>query len=453
MNTVITEDTKATILLCAILGKDRTEKPLSQTEYTALDKWRMAENLRPADLLQKDIANTASIASGIHYEKLEKLLNRGVQLGFSVEEWHRNGIWVISRSDKAYPVRFKTHLKDKAPPLLFGIGNSSLLQGGGVGIVGSRNVDSKGEAFTSKVANLCAENLLPVVSGGARGVDQIAMSAAIEHGGLVVGILAENLLKKSVEPYNRKAIANGQLLLLSPYHPNAHFSVEHAMGRNKLIYAMADYGLVVSADYNKGGTWTGAKEELRRENARPVFVRIEENIPSGNTKLLELGALEWPNTLDENLKLQLHNLAETRILPTAKQKKKATEITKELSLFDSSPLQETHHSSNIEKEQKSNMPIVEEIVEEKVAPIANVSTNTTTVTDYKPTMYQVALPLILTELDSPKEPKVLAEILEVNTAQLNVWLKMAVDDKVIKKLSKPVRYQKNTSIKQTFMWQ
>jgi len=30
------------------------------------------------------------------------------------------------------------------------------------------------------------------------------------------------------------------------------------MGRNKLIYAMADYGLVVSADCEKGGTWAGA---------------------------------------------------------------------------------------------------------------------------------------------------------------------------------------------------
>jgi predicted Rossmann fold nucleotide-binding protein DprA/Smf involved in DNA uptake len=29
------------------------------------------------------------------------------------------------------------------------------------------------------------------------------------------------------------------------------------MGRNKLIYAMADYGLVVSAEHKKGGTWAG----------------------------------------------------------------------------------------------------------------------------------------------------------------------------------------------------
>ena len=69
------------------------------------------------------------------------------------------------------------------------------------------------------------------------------------------------------------------------------------MGRNKLIYAMADYGLVVSAEYNKGGTWAGAKEELKRDNALTVFVRQGADHPSGNVKLVGLGAVEWPESL------------------------------------------------------------------------------------------------------------------------------------------------------------
>ena len=92
---------------------------------------------------------------------------------------------------------------------------------------------------------------MQVVSGGACGADQISMTAALEAGGVTIGILAENLLKKSVERKNRHAIADGRLLLLSPYHPNARFILGTAMGRNKLIYAMADYGLVVSAEQKK----------------------------------------------------------------------------------------------------------------------------------------------------------------------------------------------------------
>jgi len=35
--------------------------------------------------------------------------------------------------------------------------------------------------------------------------------------------------------------------------PSAGFNVGHAMQRNKVIYALADVALVVSADFEKGG--------------------------------------------------------------------------------------------------------------------------------------------------------------------------------------------------------
>jgi hypothetical protein len=36
------------------------------------------------------------------------------------------------------------------------------------------------------------------------------------------------------------------------------------MQRNKLIYALADAALVVTSDFQKGGTWAGAIEQLER---------------------------------------------------------------------------------------------------------------------------------------------------------------------------------------------
>ncbi len=141
-------------------------------------------------------------------------------------------------------------------------------------------------------------------------MDQTAIGAVLEAGGTAIGILAENLLRKSVERNARHAISDGRLLLISPYHPNVRFTIGTAMGRNKLIYAMADYGLVVSADYKKGGTWAGAEEELKRENYRPVFVRIGDPIPKGNTKLLDIGAIAWPESIEQdNLEQQLLKLA------------------------------------------------------------------------------------------------------------------------------------------------
>ncbi len=306
----LTEDAKAITMLCAVLRKGGSEVPLSHAEYALLAQWLRHAGLRPADLLRREPAAAAAAATRIERQRLETLLGRGVQLGFAVEEWQRNGIWIVSRSDSDYPARYKKHLRDQAPPLLFGVGERSLLGGGGLAKTGSRNADAAGEAFARRTAEWCARHGMTVFSGGAKGIGQAAMNAATDSGGAAVGVLADSLLKKSLESASRHALAAGRLALVSPYHPLAAFSAASALERNKLIYALADYGLVVSAEHKKGGAWAGAAEELGREFPLPVFVRLGGDAPAGNRKLPELGAIPWPEELDpENFRQQLAALA------------------------------------------------------------------------------------------------------------------------------------------------
>jgi predicted Rossmann fold nucleotide-binding protein DprA/Smf involved in DNA uptake len=67
------------------------------------------------------------------------------------------------------------------------------------------------------------------------------------------------------------------------------------MQRNKLVYALADASLVVSSDFNKGGTWTGATEQLEKLRFVPVFVRSPSRGSEGLEALERKGALPWPN--------------------------------------------------------------------------------------------------------------------------------------------------------------
>jgi predicted Rossmann fold nucleotide-binding protein DprA/Smf involved in DNA uptake len=411
MSNYLTDDTRAIILLCGVFGNDQSVKPLTQSEYTTIVRWLISSQMRPEDLLQKENIEAASKGSGIDKQRLEGLLGRGVQLGFAVEEWQRNGIWIISRSDTDYPARYKTRLKDKAPPLLFGVGDRGLLLGGGLAIVGSRKVDEDGEEFTRNIAKTCASNQMPVVSGGARGVDQFAMDASLAAGGFAIGILAESLLKKSLERNARNTIADGRLLLLSPYHPNARFTVGTAMSRNKLIYSMADYGLVVNAEHKEGGTWGGAEEELKRDNPVTVFVRITENVSLGNKKLLEMGAVAWPEQIRKG-----HLVEELNEL-SLKSKKKNKQ--KERSLFDQQP------ASEVELPQKQEVNAEMSCWENETK-----------------SAYDVVLPLILGCLDKPTTVDELSGYLGVMKGQLNVWLKRAVDENKVTKRSRPVRYQK-----------
>jgi predicted Rossmann fold nucleotide-binding protein DprA/Smf involved in DNA uptake len=383
MSAFLTNDTKAIILLCGVLGKDRALKPLTQREYTVLVNWLIGKNMRPEDLLEQDNVEHAAKGAGIDQERFKALLARGVQLGFAVEEWQRNGIWIISRSDKDYPVRYKRHLKDKSPPLLFGIGDRSLLQGGGVAIVGSRNVDVDGQVFARNAAELCAYNRMPVVSGGARGVDQISMTAALDAGGITLGVLADNLLKKSLERNARNAIAEGRMVLISPYHPNARFTVGTAMGRNRLIYALADYALVVNAEHKTGGTWAGATEELKRENPLTLFVRSGADVPLGNKKLLESGAIQWPEIkVREHLKQQLADVA----FKWAEKNKQ-----KDLTLFDSFEEQTPQNdgSKQLETSEIPSVPPKEELDAD------NFETTT------EDPIYEAVLPVILDQIASP----------------------------------------------------
>lgn len=98
------------------------------------------------------------------------LLRRGTALALAMEKWRRSGLWILSRSDAAYPKRLKRKLGQAAPPLLYGAGNPSLLENGGVAIVGSRDVPQAGLEFAQELAHCCVGHGLGVVSGGAKGV-------------------------------------------------------------------------------------------------------------------------------------------------------------------------------------------------------------------------------------------------------------------------------------------
>ncbi len=291
MPNTITSDTQAVLLLCGGLTGIRS---LTPSEYNLLAEWLKERSLCPADLLKKEIVDTyrENPLPKIDIERMEELLGYGGSMAIQVEQWLNNGFWITSRSDDEYPVRLKKILGLNSPPLLFGVGSLQMLSGGGVAIVGSRDVDDAGAEFADELAEACARNGINIVSGGARGVDQIAMAAALNNGGRALGVLANDLAKAAVISGNREAILNDQLVLVSPYHPKTHFQIGNAMARNKVIYGLADVSVVVSSTADKGGTWQGAIENLKKWNI-PLYVREAEG-HTGNGKLIEKGGEPFP---------------------------------------------------------------------------------------------------------------------------------------------------------------
>ena len=164
--------------------------------------------MRPADLLDNGgRARLAELQSpDLVAETLEKLLDRGAALGIMAERWTSRGLWVLSRSDDAYPGRLKSYLGQAAPPLLFGAGEPRLLQAGGLAMVGSRDASDEDIEFARSVAAACASQDVPVISGGARGVDLEAMAAGFEAGGKAIGVLPDSLARNAVSARYREGL-------------------------------------------------------------------------------------------------------------------------------------------------------------------------------------------------------------------------------------------------------
>lgn len=277
-------------------GGEVKQKPLNLRQYNALAAELQRRDVAPAALLEEpspipDIANSARLDP----RRIDGLLGRGYALARALERWEKRGIWVLTRADAHYPRLLRERMGRNRPPVLYGCGNPTLLDGGGLAVVGSRAVADDVAVIAEEVGALCASSGVPVVSGGAKGVDQAAMRGATDAGGCAIGILANNLARAVLVRANRDAIMQGRLLLVSPYDPAARFFVGHAMARNRLIYGLADSALVVNSDLGRGGTWTGAMEQLGKLNYVPVNVRNRGRTSQGLIGLMEHGARPWPD--------------------------------------------------------------------------------------------------------------------------------------------------------------
>jgi len=417
---ILSPDTQAVLLLCGnfAVKSNSGVKPLTVTQYNRIATWLRDQQLRPSDLLgEKGIRLLRqSIDRPKEAEEALLLLERGVAMALTIENWANQGIWVLSRSDMDYPKRFKDRLKQNSPAILYGAGKKELLTRGGLAMIGSRRADEKALDFARKTAQRCALENIQIISGGAKGVDQESMLAALGQGGVVVGIFSDNLGKATVSGKYRQAIRDGQLVLISACGPETHFQIGNAMARNKLIYALSDWALVVCTETEKGGTWAGALENLRY-NWVPLLVRDGADVTSSNKRLIKEGG---------------HSLDETKVLRHAgglKDLLQQASIQKELEVAEKS-----ESGAFIRQEASASS-------QERSYLHGSAKTGSHQITADYFWDHQV-WPAISAFLRSKGKLTVnqLVEDLEIEKAQAKAWLKRATSEQKVKKLSRPERY-------------
>jgi DNA processing protein len=290
---ILSDDAKAVLVLTTRLGdRDRPSLPPGAWHYLA--QGLSDAGLSPAAVFDADF--DAGRFARLDTERVRRLLAGTLSVFVELDALASKGIWALTTADSGYPARLRA-LGDAAPPCLFGVGESNLLEAGRLAVVGSRNVEPEGAAVAQEMAQAAVAAGSTLVSGGARGVDQLAMNAAHQAGGAVVGVLSDSLEQRIRKADMLAALDDGRTCLVVQQHPAAGFSPAAAMARNKLVYALADLTVVVAADSGGGGTWSGAEEALRRRYGRVAVWRGEGEGP-GNVALERMGAIAV-HSLDE----------------------------------------------------------------------------------------------------------------------------------------------------------
>jgi len=428
-------NTQATLLLNAYFSPPKKDapKPLTPKEWGKFALWLKDNDLSPAQLLTGEVSDHLKDWSDpkITLDRVHYLLDRGSALAVAMEKWSRVGLWVMTRSDADYPKRLKKRLGMDCPALFFGCGNRKLVNSGGLAVVGSRNITSEDLRFSRDLGRLTADSGYSVVSGGAKGVDENSMLGALGVEGTAVGILADKLHRASTSRKYRPYLLANNLALISPFYPDAGFLVGNAMARNKYIYCLSDAAVVVHSGV-KGGTWTGAKENLKKKWV-PLWVKKTTDEKAGNSEIVGFGA-EWLTDrisevdvrallgkLSEQINLQASISAVSEIVEPLIQPE-----TNLLEVADSSNLTPDRNEIDVKFVTGCSNNICEDL-----------------------TLYEFFLlklkPMII---DAPKTSAQLAEALEANKTQIEAWLKKAIKETKVRKLSRPVRFEWNSSQQQ-----
>lgn len=312
-----TDDAFVTMLLSMALSPNREEyaRPLSTQELKRLEeKVREGGLYHIGRLMNVDIGGLMLKLDVSEEEayRIYTLLNRSVQLSYTVENYLQQGIEVVTCYNDEYPQRLKKRMDEAAPPVFYRCGNAELLAKPMLAIVGISGVKTSPEVRDG-IETLVRNGVrmgYTILTGGELGVSRVAMNMAMEYGGTLVEVLGGDMTSHIQEEGISEMLADGRAAVISMEHPEALFTVSHAIARNKLMFSLAEAAFIFNTDGKRGESdairsrycdwiyaWTGYA------NNQSLISRGA--IPAASITDMDLNALSrhWRNSESEQLNI------------------------------------------------------------------------------------------------------------------------------------------------------
>jgi len=223
---------------------------------------------------------------------LEALRNRDlVPAQRILQECEEKGLGIITLQDEAYPPRLR-NTADGPAVLYFKGALPGWDRQPVIGIVGTRRATPYGLSTAARFGEEIAACGALVISGGASGIDTMAMEGALAAGKQVVGVLGCGLdvvYPRSNRNLFERICENG--CLLSEYPPRTQALSWHFPQRNRIITGISNGLLVVEAP-ERSGALNSARHAW--EQGREVFAvpgNVGVDACAGSNALLQERAI------------------------------------------------------------------------------------------------------------------------------------------------------------------
>ena len=203
----------------------------------------------------------------------------------------RHDIKIYSYGMEGYPKRL-LHIHTP-PPMLYVKGDITEVDRiKTVGIVGTRRPSQYGVQVAEWFSRELSKHSIGIVSGGAYGIDTIALKKAKEENAYAIAVLGNGLLN----PYpssNRelfKDIVEKGGAIISEFLPEERPNKENFPKRNRIISALSDIVLVVEAGKKSGSLITAAWAEEQNKDVYAIPGPITKETSEGTNHLIQKGA-------------------------------------------------------------------------------------------------------------------------------------------------------------------
>ena len=205
----------------------------------------------------------------------------------TLDHLEKRGVTAIPATSPDYPCALADALGPRTPPLIFVYGQAATLSGSNAGIVGARRASRAGLNLAKQCATVFAQEGIPVVSGGAAGIDTQAHRTALEQGGSTIVVLAQGILTPDRGGWLPRTAEDDRLVVLSEFLPDAPWASRHAVTRNATIGALSRLVCVIDPQRGSGSMHT-ARAAMRM--GRKLLVRCRDRDADLERELLRDGA-------------------------------------------------------------------------------------------------------------------------------------------------------------------